>query len=114
MEKYVGIPYKELDCWGLVKKFYAEEYKIILKSYYDKPPMDKDISKDIAYSGMADFTQVEFPMHGDIVLIKILGVPCHVGVYLEGNKLLHTREKSGSVIDRFNKWSKMVEGYYRL
>jgi cell wall-associated NlpC family hydrolase len=112
--RYIGIPYSSLDCWGLVKLFYIEQFDIKLQTYYDSPPRNKEIQSAIIQSNLGDFLKTDKPKFGDIVLIKLLGVPSHVGIYIDKANFLHTNEKVNSVLDKFSKWGKSIDSFYTV
>lgn len=111
----VGIPYSELDCYGLAKKFYKEVLGEDLKSYYDSTPKELSERKDLVYTAKSDFVQVELPEFGDIVLIKIDGVESHIAIFVGEGKILHSLKTAGySVIERASRWATRITGFYRL
>jgi cell wall-associated NlpC family hydrolase len=110
----IGTPYDILDCWGVVRTFYLLEYGIDLKEYYKEIPSSREQAKDLVYLGMKDFERVEKPEYGDILLIKLFGIECHIAVYLGRGKILHTQEKTGCMIDNLFKWEKTVSGIFRV
>ena len=121
--KYIGLPYTSngrdesgIDCWGLVRLFYKQEYGIELPSYTEE------------YSGAYDtrilemmdqyknnWSQVQTPEIGSVIVFNILGEPFHVGIYIGGDKFIHARDGMDSVVESVNspKWSKRIEGYYK-
>lgn len=121
--KYIGLPYATngrdesgIDCWGLVRLFYKQEYAIELPSYTEE------------YSGAYDtrilemmdqyknnWSQVQTPEVGSVIVFNILGEPFHVGIYIGEDKFIHARDGMDSVIESVNspKWSKRIEGYYK-
>lgn len=111
--KLVGVPYSELDCWGVVREFYRLVMGIGLRHYYDHVPNDDRVAEGLVFSHRGDFKEVDKPEFGDIILIKLHGIECHIGVYLGEGKLLHTMRGSGCVIDNVARWKKMISGYYR-
>ena len=120
--KYIGIPYEKLDCYDLVKLFYVNELKVELPDLtYTRPENrdlrgkknDQDEMIKLVDDQIGFFQKVTTPEFGDIILIRIMGLPSHVGVYLGGRKMLHTREGSGAVIDSVDKWQKRIIGYYK-
>jgi len=112
----VGIPYKKLNCYELVKKFYADVLKKELKSYYDVAPSDRVEMQNLVYTSKGDFVRVDTPEFGDIVLIKIEGLESHIAVYVGNGFILHTLVTTqASVVQRINpRWRHVVSGYYRL
>jgi hypothetical protein len=121
--KYIGLPYATngrdesgIDCWGLVRLFYKQEYAIELPSYTEE------------YSGAYDtrilemmdqyknnWSQVQTPETGSVIVFNILGEPFHVGIYIGEDKFIHARDGMDSVVESVNspKWSKRIEGYYK-
>jgi cell wall-associated NlpC family hydrolase len=56
----------------------------------------------------------EHPATGDLLLLRVLGEPIHVGVYLEGGYVLHTLKGHAAVLERIvPKWRNRIEGYGR-
>jgi cell wall-associated NlpC family hydrolase len=110
----IGIPYSESDCWGIARLFYKIELGIELNRYYDSAPNDIKIANQLIYSNMGDFEKVTSPNFGDIVLLNLYGIEAHIGIYLNEQQLLHTTRHSGCVIDRMDRWSRMVVGFYRV
>jgi hypothetical protein len=121
--KYIGLPYASngrdesgIDCWGLVRLFYKQEYDIELPSYteeysgaYDTRILDMmDIYKN-------NWAQVQQPEVGSVIVFNILGEPFHVGVYVGEDKFIHARDGMDSVLESVNspKWAKRIEGYYK-
>lgn len=111
----IGIPYKELNCFGLCKKFYADILGLELKHYYDELPGDRDAMQDLVYSSKGDFVRVDVPAFGDIVVMLVDGLEAHIGVSVGNGLILHSSEQIGeSVISRDFMWKKRIAGYYRL
>lgn len=122
---YVGIPFKEkgrdesgLDCWGLVRLWYDKELGIELPSYIDVYQTTKDIeiTETIKKEQAIKWESVEKPVRGDVVLLRIKGLPWHVGIYLGDNRILHVEQGCDSVIENLgrSKWKNRILGYYRM
>lgn len=113
--KLIGIPYVECNCFDLAKKFYSEILGKDLKHYYDCVPERRSDVQNLIYTSKGDFDQVEVPEFGDIVLIKIEGLESHIAIFVGNNMILHTLKTTGmSVVDRLNRWNRVVTGFYRL
>ena len=108
----IGTPYSELDCWGIARKFYLDVFNIQLYRYYEDTPKGQDAA-ELAIACSTDFTKVDYPQFGDIILLRLNGLPSHVGIYLNRTQFLHTRETTGCIIDRLQKWKLTIEGFYR-
>jgi hypothetical protein len=121
--KYIGLPYASngrdesgIDCWGLVRLFYKQEYNIDLPSYTE----DYEGAYDTRILGMMDlykhnWSQLSQPEVGSVIVFNILGEPFHVGVYIGEGKFIHARDGMDTVVESVNspKWSKRIEGYYK-
>jgi hypothetical protein len=121
--KYIGLPYaangrneQGIDCWGLVRLFYKQEYNIDLPSYTE----EYSGAYDTRILGMMDlyknnWSQVQEPEIGSVIVFNILGEPFHVGVYIGDNKFIHARDGMDSVVESVNspRWNKRIEGYYK-
>jgi len=112
--KLIGTPYEKRDCWGVAVDFYQIELNIKLLEYYSEIPETRDNARDMIYSCMKDFKKVEDRQYGDLILIKLYGIECHIGIYLGNGQMLHTTSHSGCVIDRLIRWEKLIVGFYRV
>jgi len=123
---YIGTPFKAhgetnegLDCWGLVRLFYRENYSILLsdfKSAYKNVSERRGINA-IIDNQVKKWVKVEREelIPGDLVLLAIGGNKCHIGINIDNNKMLHADEKAGVVVESFNvlRWRERVSGFYR-
>lgn len=113
MTKLVGVSYERMDCFDLVKKFYKIAYDSEVFSAI--PSVEDNWERSVLIqANKGKFVEVKTPRYGDIVVIKIHGLECHLGVVVEGNRFLHTTRKTGAVIDQIGRWHKLITGYYRL
>lgn len=110
----VGIPYDSLDCWGIAREFYSLELGIELKRYYDSAPNDVKLANNLIFTNMGDFQKVDIPKFGDIILLNLYGIEAHIGIFINNQQLLHTTKHSGCVLDRMDRWKRMVVGFYRV
>lgn len=118
IHEYIGQPYDECDCWDLVKLFYKDSFnrEMPFETNYGAPGNDeayrKKISKIVEIHS-CHFEEVDTPKFGDIILFKILGLPAHVGIYLDKKTFLHSIRETGCCIEPMSKWENKIEGYYR-
>ena len=120
--KYIGLPYaangrdeQGIDCWGLVRLFYKQEYNIDLPSYteeYSGAYDERILSIMDEYK--PNWSQIDTPQVGSVIVFNILGEPFHVGVYIGEDKFIHARDGMDSVVESVNspRWAKRIEGYY--
>lgn len=123
--KYIQIPFGEkgrdhnsCDCWGLACIVYKEERGIILPSYTEvyESTNDREILRQTIKSESNQFwQQVKKPEPFDMVLLKMRGIPMHVGIVIDNNNMLHCLKGVGTAIERFNsiKWQSNVMGFWR-
>jgi len=123
IEKYIGLKYKEkgrdfdgLDCWGLVRLFYKNEYKIDLPSFSSEyEQTDVQRIQDLIAQYKEGWESIEKPVEGSIVLFRVLGTESHVGVALNEEQFLHVRENQDSAIENLSSpfWKKRIVGYFK-
>lgn len=120
---YIGIPYAEkgrdksgLDCWGLVRLVYKEQFNIDIPSFVTDYESDNSSRiAELISIGKEHWSKVVQPAVGDVILLRISGLFMHVGVVISPNEFLHVREGRDSVIERFDSpmWRHRVEGFYK-
>lgn len=118
---YVGIPYsikgrdrKGIDCWGLVKLVYQEQFGIDLPSFSYEGGNRTSEEEAIAI-GKEGWEKVEHYRSGDVVLFRILGSESHVGIITKPGYFIHAKENQDTVIERLDSgtWKHRVVGIYR-
>lgn len=111
----VGTPYAEAPCWEIVRRAYLEGHKVALPRYsYGRTV---ETIEPVLREGLSFWDKVEVPEPGDAVLLWVHSPehPTHVGVYLGDGFLLHTREKTGALVESIltEEGQRRVSGYYR-
>ncbi len=113
LKKYIGKGYEDYNCFDLVKEFYKDKFDLDLHHYFEGDvPQRKDI-ESLIVTNKGDFVPVSTPEFGDIVVVKLYGIECHIGVCIGGGKFLHSARNIGSLMDRLERYNKMIAGYYR-
>lgn len=123
LEKYIGLKYKEkgrdfdgLDCWGLVRLVYKNEFKIDLPSFSSEYTQT-DVSRieELIAQYKEGWESIEQPEEGSIVLFRVLGSESHVGIVVNSEQFLHVRENQDSAIENFSSpfWKKRIVGYFK-
>lgn len=125
--KYVGIPYKfggasreGADCWGLVRLVMKEVYGKKLPEFKRDGLTEKECGLLVDHARpLVSSGKIASPEEGDLVVIKIHGAPCHIGVVIGkegGRNLLHTLRGHDSAIDRYDGpvWRYRLDGFYRV
>ena len=122
-DKYIGLPYQEngrtwqgVDCWGLARLFYKDEFDVDLPDYSDlyTGSWDEQVTK-LINAHKDTWIETQEPNIGDLCLFNIYGEPAHVGVYVGDNKFLHSRDGSDSAIESLSSvvWKKRFSGFYK-
>jgi len=122
-DKYIGLRYLDngrtesgVDCWGLARLFYKQEYGIDLPSYSEEYSGGTDARiLQVVELYRDNWEESAEPEAGDLCLFNMLGEPMHVGVYVGNNKFLHSRRGSDSVIESLNniKWKNRFVAFYK-
>ena len=127
---YVGIPFhpfgrdrKGCDCWGLVRLVLAERFGLDVPSYDGRYAGAG--RQDVAELGrlidlerrLLDVAAVPAGAEraGDIVLLRVLGQPCHVGVVVAAGHMLHVEAGIDAMVERYRgvAWERRVLGFWR-
>jgi len=111
--KYIGRGYDEYNCLDLVKEFYKDQFGLDIKNYFEGDVPSREEVGTLIKTNKGEFIKVDKPQFGDIVVIKLYGIACHLGVIVHGTKFLHSAKNIGSNIDRLERYSRLIEGYYR-
>ena len=121
--KYIGIPFKEggrdfdgIDCWGLTRLVYNNEYNIKLPSFNNEYIIsDSDRIAELFSRYKEGWTPVTEPEEGSLVTFNILGNQTHVGVITDKTSFLHIRENQTSTVEKLNSiiWNKRIAGFYK-
>jgi cell wall-associated NlpC family hydrolase len=110
---YVGKPYEDFNCWDLVRKLYQDVYNLDVHQDYGCDVPDREECESLIKTNKGEFFKSDKPEPGDIMLLRILGVECHIGMYLGVGKFIHSLKGNGVVIDSVSRYSTRVNGYYR-
>lgn len=129
LDQYVGIPYllhgtdrTGIDCWGLPRLWYREQYGIELPAFGDRYGRELDAAERAHIAavirGESETWRHVRPgdeQRGDLVLLRMLGEESHLGVVVEPGRMLHARRGTDSCVERYDTptWSRRICGFYR-
>jgi len=125
---YTGIPFvphgrtlEGCDCWGLVRLVLKNEYGKDLPSFASSyGELEKEWLAEVVDNAITSLrpTKVDVPAEGDIVLMTFRGFPCHVGLYVAPNNVLHSDilGRDSSRLSRLSdiRIASRVRGFYRV
>lgn len=122
-EKYIGIPFLEkgrdvsgVDCWGLVRLIYKQEYNINLPSFVaDYELSDDQRIGELFAQYKEGWTTLTQPEPGCAVIFRMFGTESHIGVAVDNAHFIHVREGRDTVIESLesSKWAKRIVGFYK-
>lgn len=110
--RWIGRPWLAgtSDCWSLARAVWAHEFG------REVPPLPVD-PRDLAAgvralrAGRAGWIEPAVPAEGDAVLMARGAHPCHIGVWVAPERVLHALERSGAVCTPA---TRLAETGYRL
>ncbi|MEZ0260295.1 MAG: C40 family peptidase [Alphaproteobacteria bacterium] len=124
--RYIGLPFlthgrdrSGLDCWGLARLVMAEQLGRALPSFayeYISTTEAGQIGELIARECVLwDSVAAGEERLGDVIVLRLLGHPMHVGVVLGDRQMLHIEQGIDSAIESYAgpRWRDRVFGFFR-
>lgn len=130
VDKLLGTPYVDggrkesgADCWGLCVLAYKYDLGVDLEKFQDVAYVSRDTAEptkesvELIKAGWLGtlFKEVDTPRRGDLIIVRVAGMPIHIGYMLSSSEMLHSSKKSGVSVANINgiKWRNRIEGIYR-
>lgn len=129
----IGIPFEyggrgpdSYDCYGLLMELHKRQGKIVpdYRSTSDSQVVAETMRASIENKVWIAKWQKKFPRDipaiasleaGDVLLLKIKGLPCHVGMVTGRDQFVHTWEGVGGVLtERASLWKQRILGIYKF
>ena len=124
--QYIGLEFAErgrgprVDCWGLIRKIFREQFDLDLPSYTEAYRTTTD-EAEIGALVRREAQTVWMPVPpdaarlGDVLVLRMRGQPMHAGLCVEAPWFLHCAKGIGSVLERWDAalWMHRVTGIYR-
>lgn len=113
---YVGLRFRPrgrdrcgVDCWGLVRLVYAEQFGIDLPEHGESHPRDLLAAADAMEADRAMLWRPCAPRAGAVALFSapttepgLNGRPVHVGVFVDASRVLHVEHRTAAVVMRLS------------
>lgn len=114
MEHLVGFPYRgRFGCFLLVREALQALGKPV-------PDYTDGLSEHARLAALQDglarhAVQVDSPHRGDVVLLRVLGEPVHIGIMVNAKEMLHCTQGTNACIEPINgaRWRGRVVGFWR-
>lgn len=127
LHRFIGIPYLQhgrdysgADCWGLVYLFYRDALRTPIPAYLAEMQVrdfhQRDIAPLIRHEQAEHWQEAIEPAHGNCVLMRVGRLETHVGIWIDGGRVLHTEGEAGSCIARADdmRIKSRIVGFFRL
>ena len=127
----IGVPFAyggrgpdTYDCYGLVMELHRRQgliipdYRSSSDTFLIAESMRQSIEQGVWKNKWLKQTAHDVPSSadiadGDVLLLKIKGLPCHVGMSVGKDRFVHTWEGVGGVLtERTSLWKQRVLGIY--
>lgn len=111
-----GRDWEGWDCWGVIWRAYQEVFGVTLPSYshlYDRAD-DWAVTDALIVAALPQWRALPAAVAGAVVVFKIGGKRCHVGLVTRPPRMLHVLRGIASCIERYDGaiWGKRVDGCY--
>lgn len=110
-EQVLGMAYEEMHCWGLVRFLFHEGWGIDIES--DPQEAAKAISEYWFQDDPQDPLLLVRPW--DLVIMRSTHLwSTHVGVVIDTTTFIHTRPRTGVVLESLSRWRRYLLQIARL
>lgn len=100
------------DCYGLA----IEVCRRFGKRLQDKASKETDVlsNKSLITDMKATIhaSKQHLPTAGSVVVLRVVGHPCHIGVCLGDGNFIHAMKDLGVHVDSLSSWKHRIEGFY--
>lgn len=124
---YVGLPWQErgltregIACWGLARLVYAEQLGIEVPDYAaEVPSLTERVEVAAIFanrtSASGPWVSVGDAREFDILVFRRAGLTTHVGIALDGERMLHIDAGGDSHLASYTtgRWASRLAGAYR-
>ena len=119
---FIGLPFKlhgrdrsGVDCWGLIRLVFADHLGIDLPAY--EYSSAKEARAELVESEKTAWVQVspDSARPYDVVLLRVSGLPLHVGVVIDPPRFLHILAGVEACLEKYTDmaWRNRLLGIYR-
>ncbi len=119
LHAYIGRPYDAAggrDCWAFVKDVCRDVFHKQVPDYSHSPLTDEEATM-LIWRGSRDgqWSKVDKPEEGDVLVFRIGKWSCHCGVYVGSGNFMHALKGRNSTMERLDRdgWSNRLVGIYR-
>lgn len=129
LSPFVGLPWADrgrdprtgVDCWGLACAAYAGAMHITLPSYSDEyramPERDRAELQRLIDKHRGEWRQIDVGQErgGDLIILRVAGAACHIGVVAQPGMMLTIRRGQSSAIESYRsvQWRSRIDTFLR-
>ncbi len=118
LSAYIGIPFEELNCYELLRRIYKDFFAIALPGQPHDDPSDRRSYSKLMQAEAVNWLPVEAgdERFGDVVLLHIFGLPCHIGFVAGGGMMVHAQRGTASTYESYREslhWRERRKFFYR-
>ncbi len=95
-DPYIGTPYRDLNCWALVRRVYADVLRVDLPDHSDVSPDNLRAVAERMRDGQIGWVDGDGSPF-DVVLMRRHRLPIHVGIVTKPGWVLHTEKMTDAV-----------------
>jgi cell wall-associated NlpC family hydrolase len=119
LNKYIGLPYEQYDCWQFICHYYNQELGILLPTFAgeyrngaDHQNINRIYTRELARQIWPAIEDARWP---DLAVFHIDGEDWHAGIVVGAKHMLHIQKGCNSVIEKFTnlRWKNRLYGFYR-
>jgi cell wall-associated NlpC family hydrolase len=125
--QYIGLPFVEhgrdhagVDCWGLLRLIYQEQFGLTLPSYaedYGTTIDAEEIGALVRRESASGWRAVLLSAArvGDVLVLRVRNQPMHCGLILTPPAFLHIERRINAVVERWDAWHwrQRIAGVFR-
>jgi cell wall-associated NlpC family hydrolase len=125
--RFIGLPYEDgargpdkFDCWGIAMLILGERFGVAVPAYegigwtrHDQA--GRAVTADTIRREALDWDEVTEERAGDIVVLRIMAAPLHVGVVVTPGWMIHGAHDADSALERYDGlfWHNRVDRFVR-
>lgn len=117
---YIGIDFNELDCYGLVRKFYFHQFSIELEDFgmkYGDGDLRYFVKVNMNFRKYAEaWHKTDKPKYGSVIAMRLDSrmpkIVTHFAIAINEHEMIHTTRNGNSRLEPIARYHNLIEGIY--